>query len=156
MTLNANTMGKKKIATQTDSELLKQGQALQHAEAKASSGSTKRVDAGCVYVAASFNNTIISVTDKKGNVLAWASAGSMGFNGPKKATPFAASKIIAAIAEKLKKSGPVDVEVIIRGVGGGRDSAIRSLINQGFNVISIKDVTPIPHNGPRAPKTRRV
>ena len=85
-----------------------------------------------------------------------ATAGSMGFSGPKKATPFAASKIIAAIAEKLKKSGPIDIEVIVSGVGGGRDSSVRSLINQGFNVLSIKDVTPIPHNGVRRPKVRRV
>lgn len=149
-------MGKKKIAEQTNEELLKQEAALKSAEAKVSGGSSRRVDSGRIYITASFNNTIITATDKTGNVLAWATAGSMGFNGPKKATPFAASKIIAAIAEKLKKSGPIDVEVIVRGVGGGRDSSIRSLINQGFNVLSIKDVTPVPHNGPRPAKVRRV
>lgn len=150
-------MGKKKIATQTSESLLKEEAALQSAEAKVvKSGSSKRVDAGRVYVTASFNNTIVTATDKLGNVLAWATAGSMGFSGPKKATPFAASKIIAAIAEKLKKSGPIDIEVIVSGVGGGRDSSVRSLINQGFNVLSIKDVTPIPHNGPKKPKVRRV
>ena len=149
-------MGKKKIAEQTNEELLKQEAALKNAEAKVSSGSSRRVDSGRIYITASFNNTIVTATDKAGNVLAWATAGSMGFNGPKKATPFAASKIIAAIAEKLKKSGPVDVEVVVRGVGGGRDSSIRSLINQGFNVLSIKDATPVPHNGPRPAKVRRV
>lgn len=150
-------MGKKKIATQTQAELLKDEAALQSAEAKAGKGgSAKKVDAGRVYVTASFNNTIVTATDKLGNVLAWATAGSMGFSGPKKATPFAASKIIAAIAEKLKKSGPIDIEVIVSGVGGGRDSSVRSLINQGFNVLSIKDVTPIPHNGVKRPKVRRV
>lgn len=150
-------MGKKKVATQTQEKILKEEAALQSAEVKAGKGGVaKKVDAGRVYVTASFNNTVVTATDKLGNVLAWATAGSMGFSGPKKATPFAASKIIAAIAEKLKKSGPVDIEVIVSGVGGGRDSSVRSLINQGFNVLSIKDVTPVPHNGVRRPKVRRV
>jgi small subunit ribosomal protein S11 len=149
-------MGKKKVAKQSEEQVLKEETARQGAEVKASSGASKRIEAGKVYVSASFNNTMISVTDRSGNVLAWASAGSMGFAGPKKATPFAASKIIAALAEKLKKAGLIDIEVIVRGVGGGRDSAIRSLINQGFNILSIKDMTPVPHNGPRAPKVRRV
>jgi small subunit ribosomal protein S11 len=149
-------MGKKKVAKQSEEQLLKEETARESAEVKASLGSSKRIEAGKVYVSASFNNTMISVTDRSGNVLAWASAGSMGFAGPKKATPFAASKIIAALTEKLKKAGLIDIEVIVRGVGGGRDSAIRSLINQGFNILSIKDMTPVPHNGPRAPKVRRV
>jgi len=150
-------MGKKKIATQSAEDLMKETAKIESAEAKAATGGSKRsVDHGRVYISASFNNTTVTATDRNGNVLAWATAGSMGFNGPKKATPFAASKIIAAIAEKLKKSGPIDVEVIVRGVGGGRDSAIRSLINQGFNVLSIRDVTPVPHNGPKPPKSRRV
>ena len=88
--------------------------------------------------------------------MAWASAGQLGFSGPKKATPFAASKVAATLAEKLKKSGPVNIHVYVSGVGGGRDSAVRSLANQGFNVLSVRDVTPIPHNGPRPPKVRRV
>ena len=149
-------MGKKKIATQTEETLLRETDALLSAEAKAAKGSLKKIDVGKIYISSSFNNTALTVTDKKGNVIAWATAGSMGFSGPKKATPFAASKIVAAIAEKLKKSGPTNIEIIVRGVGGGRDSAIRSLMNQGFNILSIKDVTPIPHNGPRPPKTRRV
>lgn len=117
---------------------------------------SKKIENGRVYVNASYNNTLVSVTDDKGNLLAWSTAGSLGFSGPKKATPFAASKIIAAISEKLKKSGPVNVVVIVSGVGGGRDSAVRSLANHGFNILSIKDVTPIPHNGPRRAKVRRV
>ena len=96
------------------------------------------------------------MTDKKGNVLFWVSAGSLGFSGPKKATPFAASKAVAALVDKMKKIGLNDLEIIVKGVGAGRDSAIRSFLNQGFNVISVKDVTPIPHNGPRPPKVRRV
>lgn len=116
----------------------------------------KRIEKGKVFVNASYNNTVISVTDEKGNVITWATAGSTGFSGPKKATPFAASKIISIIAEKLKGLDIGEVEVYVKGVGGGRDSAIRSLINQGFNVVSIKDITPVPHNGPRPPKIRRV
>jgi len=117
---------------------------------------SRRVQEGKVYVNASYNNTVVTVTDTTGNVLAWASAGSLGFGGPKKATPFASSKVIAAIAEKLQNNGPQDIVVIVKGIGSGRDSAIRSLINHGFNILSIKDATPIPHNGPRPPKVRRV
>jgi small subunit ribosomal protein S11 len=117
---------------------------------------SKKFENGRIYVNASYNNTLISVTDDKGNLLAWSSAGALGFSGPKKATAFAASKVIATLAEKVKKSGPVNVTVIVSGVGGGRDSAIRSLPNHGFNILGIKDVTPIPHNGPRPAKVRRV
>jgi len=116
----------------------------------------KRVQEGRVYVNATYNNTVVTVTDATGNVLAWGSAGSLGFGGPKKATPFASSKVIAAIAEKLQATGPQDIKVIVKGIGSGRDSAIRSLINHGFNILSIKDATPVPHNGPRPPKVRRV
>ena len=116
----------------------------------------RKVSSGRVYIKASYNNTIITITDDKGGTLAWATAGSLGFSGPKKATPFAASKIIAAIGEKVAKTGPVDIEIIVSGVGAGRDSAIRSLANSGFNILSIRDVTPIPHNGPKPPKSRRI
>ncbi|MDP3014981.1 MAG: 30S ribosomal protein S11 [bacterium] len=116
----------------------------------------KKIDSGRIYINASYNNTVLTVADRKGDVIAWASAGSLGFSGPKKSTPFAASKVVAAVAEKLKKIGIVNFEVIVKGVGSGRDSSIRSLANQGFNILSIKDVTPIPHNGPRPPKVRRV
>lgn len=145
-------MGKKKVAEQKSD-----------VQERAPSGTpalparkAKRIQLGRVYIKSSFNNTIMSVTDAKGNLITWASAGSLGFSGPKKATPFASSKIVATITERIKESGPIDIDVIVRGVGSGRDSAIRSLINQGFNVLSIKDVTPVPHNGPRPVKTRRV
>ncbi len=114
------------------------------------------VEAGRIYIRSSYNNTVMTVTDLKGGVLAWASAGALGFSGPKKATPFAASKVTAAIAEKISKNGPHKVEILVSGIGPGRDSAIRSLANQGFDIISIRDVTPIPHNGPKPPKPRRV
>src|SRR3989344_2791888 len=151
-------MGKKKVAKNDNKETALAGKdkaesAVVKTAAKATS---KKIDTGNAYIKVSYNNTLISVTDEKGNLLAWSSAGSLGFNGPKKATPFAASKVVAALAEKLKKSGPVNVHIFVSGVGGGRDSAIRSLANHGFNILSIRDVTPIPHNGPRPAKIRRI
>lgn len=150
-------MGKKKIIEKKE-ESIRDTEKIESAAIKVSAAKSlaKRVVTGNIYIKNSYNNTLISVTDEKGNVLAWASAGSLGFSGPKKATPFAASKIVSVLAEKLKKSGPVNIHIFVNGVGGGRDSAIRSLANQGFNILSIKDITPIPHNGPRPPKTRRV
>lgn len=150
-------MGKKKVSAQSNEEVLKEKETVDTAASKATpSKKSRRVEQGRVYIKTSFNNTLVTITDASGNVMAWVSAGSMGFSGPKKATPFASSKIIATLAEKLKATGPSDVDVIVSGAGGGRDSAIRSLINHGFNILSIKDATPIPHNGPRPPKPRRV
>lgn len=148
-------MGKKKIADGPQSATT-QNAPPERAQVEHAAKKAKRIQRGRVYIKASYNNTVVSVTDSEGNLLAWATSGSLGFSGPKKATPFASSKIVAALAEKLKAAGPADVDVFVSGVGGGRDSAVRSLINQGFNILSIKDVTPIPHNGPRPPKTRRV
>jgi len=143
-------MGKKKITTPSPA-------AEDAAPKPATAGKKlKKIQQGRVYINASYNNTVVTVTDMSGNVVAWASAGSLGFGGPKKATPFASSKVIAAIAEKLQGNGPQDIEIVVKGIGSGRDSAIRSLINHGFNILSIKDATPVPHNGPRAPKVRRV
>jgi len=146
-------MGKKKVTTQSTEET-KDKAAVKPTVSSAKK--SKKVTEGKVYINASYNNTVITITDNTGNVLAWASAGSLGFSGPKKATPFASSKVIAALAEKIKATGPDTVSIIVKGVGSGRDSAIRSLINQGFNILSIKDATPIPHNGPRPAKVRRV
>lgn len=150
-------MGKKKVTKQTTEEALKEGAKLDAAASKtAAKQPAKRLENGRIYIKATYNNTLVSLTDDKGNLIAWGSAGALGFAGPKKATPFAASKVISVIAEKVKKSGPVNVQVFVNGVGGGRDSAIRSLPNYGFNITGIKDVTPIPHNGPRPKKPRRV
>ncbi len=152
-------MGKKKVIKKSEEEILKEKDKMETAIAKAATGkksSSKKIENGRVYISATYNNTLLSVTDNEGNIIAWSSAGSLGFSGPKKATPFAASKVVAAISEKLKKIGLSNVAIMVKGVGGGRDSAIRSLANQGFNIISIKDVTPIPHNGPRPRKARRV
>ena len=150
-------MGKKKVIAQSEEVVLKEKEGVDSAVAKVNVGKkSKKIEKGRVYINNSFNNTMVSVTDSSGNLIAWVSAGSLGFSGPKKATPFASSKIIAALAEKLKTTGPTDIDIIVKGAGGGRDSAIRSLVNQGFNILSIRDVTPIPHNGPKPPKPRRV
>ena len=156
-------MGKKTVKTQEGDAAAKETKAAAagtEATATKAAGAARRkakhVQEGKVYVNATYNNTVVTVTDTTGNVLAWASAGSLGFSGPKKATPFASSKVIAAITEKIQASGPKDISVIVKGIGSGRDSAIRSLINNGFNILSIKDATPVPHNDPRPAKTRRV
>ena len=152
-------MGKKKVAVQTAEQAIKASEGVDAAVAKAgskASESSSKLDKGKAFIHASYNNTLVSITDERGNVVAWSSAGSLGFAGPKKATPFAASKVVAALAEKLRKSGPTNLDVFVHGVGGGRDSAVRSLSNQGFNILTIKDVTGIPHNGPRPPKVRRI
>ncbi len=109
-----------------------------------------------MYIQSSYNNTLVSVTDAQGNVLAWSSAGRVGFAGARKATPFAAQKVMADVAERLKPFGMEEVKVFVRGIGSARESAIRSLSVAGLSVTSIRDLTPIPHNGVRAPKRRRV
>ena len=114
------------------------------------------VPVGAVHIKATFNNTIVTVTDAHGNVLAWASAGGCGFKGPKKATPYAASIIVKQAIERVKPYGLTDAAVFVRGVGSGREAAVRALNANGINVIALKDVTPIPHNGCRAPRVRRV
>jgi small subunit ribosomal protein S11 len=150
-------MGKKKIATKTEETALKEEASTETALARQKSQKVKQqVETGRIYIKVSYNNTVITATDSKGNVLAWVTAGSLGFSGPKKATAFAASKVAEAVAEKIQKSGPFSIEVYIKGIGGGRDAALKALANRGFDITAIKDVTPIPHNGPRSPKTRRV
>ena len=150
-------MGKKKVAEQTKEEALKESAKVEEtSQKKATTSSKYKVEKGRIYINASYNNTIITVTDEKGNVVTWISAGSIGFSGPKKATPFAASKVAEAITAKLEKTGPFIVDILVSGVGKGRDSAIRTFAGGKFNILSLKDVTPVPHNGPRPPKTRRV
>jgi len=159
-------MGKKKIKKQTEEELLKESVAIQKTAEKTAvstqGGSAlggkigRQIVRGRIYIHVSYNNTFITVTDEKGDVLTWSSAGSLGFKGPKKATPYAASKVAETIIEKIKKNDFAEVEVFVTGIGSGRESAVRSLVNHGLNIISIKDTTPIPHNGPRPKKVRRV
>jgi small subunit ribosomal protein S11 len=116
----------------------------------------KNVPVGYVYVQASFNNTIITITDQTGNVIAWSSSGSLGFRGSRKGTPFAAQQASLTAATKAKEMGLRTVEVRVAGPGAGRESAVRALATGGIDVRLIKDVTPIPHNGCRPPKRRRV
>lgn len=114
------------------------------------------VPRGRAYIKATYNNTIVTITDLTGAVLAWSSAGKRGFKGPKKATPYAASVIVKDAVEQGKEYGLKEVQVFIKGVGRGREAAARSLYANGLNILSIKDITPIPHNGCRPPGPRRV
>lgn len=116
----------------------------------------RQVPQGRAYVHASYNNTIVSLTDANGNVIAWSSAGNCGFKGPKKATPYAASIIVKKVTEKVEAYGLKDLHVFVTGIGNGRDSAVRALNASGFNVLSIKDTTPVPHNGCRPRRARRM
>lgn len=116
----------------------------------------KKVSRGQAHIQATYNNTIITLADQNGGVLAWSSAGLNGFKGPKKATPYAAGIIVKNAVEKVKEYGLQEVDVFVKGVGAGREAAVRALHANGLNVASIKDVTPIPHNGCRPKKTRRV
>lgn len=103
-----------------------------------------------------YNNTIVTIADVNGAVLGWASSGLLGFKGAKKATPYAATQVVGNVSEKVKKYGVRELEVYVKGVGSGREAAIRALANNGFDLINIKDETPVPHNGCRAKKPRRV
>jgi small subunit ribosomal protein S11 len=116
----------------------------------------RQVPRANAYIQATYNNTIITISDPNGNVLGWSSAGVVGFKGPKKATPYAASLVTKDLMDKIANYGVKEVSVFIKGIGGGREGAIRALHTNGLNVVSINDVTPIPHNGCRPPKRRRV
>ena len=125
-------------------------------KAKKSKKLLRTVTSGIAHILASFNNTIVTITDREGNTLTWASTGSSGFKGSKKSTPFAAGIAAENAAKKAVERGVKEVEVFVKGIGAGRESAIRSLQAAGLSVRSIRDVTPIPHNGCRPEKRRRV
>ena len=116
----------------------------------------KNIEKGSAHIHASFNNTIVTVSDTAGNSMSWSSAGSLGFKGSKKSTPFAAQSVAEVAGRKAQEHGLSSIEVYVKGPGPGRESAIRALQALGFNITLIKDVTPIPHNGCRPPKRRRV
>ena len=118
--------------------------------------SVKAVERGKVYITATFNNTLITVTDPEGNTIGWGSAGLVGFKGARKATPYAATTAVEAVARKAQDRGLREIEVYIKGPGPGRDAALRALKAVGLNITLIADVTPIPHNGVRPKKKRRV
>jgi small subunit ribosomal protein S11 len=116
----------------------------------------KNVTHGVVHIKSSFNNTIVSITDQEGNVISWASAGNVGFKGSRKSTPFAAQLAAEQAARRAMEHGVRKVDVVVKGPGSGRETAIRSIQNIGIEVTGIKDVTPVPHNGCRPPKRRRM
>lgn len=147
-------MGKKRIIQKEEAA----AEASSEAQEKAPSAAGRKggVGKGKVYIQASYNNTLVSLTDGEGNLIGQSSAGALGFRGPKKATPYAANRVIESLGEKMKKIGLKDVAVFVKGIGSGREAAVRALVGQGFNVASIRDVTPIPHNGPKPRKPRRV
>ncbi len=116
----------------------------------------KFVAHGHAHILASYNNTIVTLTDQTGNVLAWSSSGGVGFRGPKKATPYASGIVVKNVVEKVRDYGLKSVDVFIKGIGSGREAAVRALNANGILVQSIKDITPTPHNGCRPPKIRRV
>lgn len=118
--------------------------------------SKKRADTGILSVKSTYNNTKIVLTDVKGNTLCWSSSGSLGFRGAKKGTPFAAAKVGEIVGTKAQAIGIKEVSVVVKGVGSGRESGIRGFLSKGMNLTSIKDATPVPHNGPKPKKPRRV
>lgn len=144
-------MGKKRIATQ-------EGQIVDADKRARATGRTpkKKVTTALLFIEATFNNTKAVVSDTKGNALFWSSSGSLGFKGAKKGTPFAASKVGEILAEKATVAGIKEAHVIVRGVGSGREPLIRSFVATGIELLSIKDRTPVPHNGVKAKKPRRV
>jgi len=114
------------------------------------------VVSGLAHIQSTFNNTIVSISDKRGNIIAWGSAGAAGFKGTKKSTPFAASIAAKTAADKAKNYGLKEVDIFVQGIGSGRESAIRALHAEGIDILSIKDITPVAHNGCRAKKARRM
>ena len=143
-------MGKKRIVKKGENEAPKDG------AQKAQTSAKKRVESGILFVQSTYNNTKLVLTDPKGNTLAWSTSGALGFKGAKKGTPFAAAKVGETLSEKAADVGVKEVAVIVKGVGSGRESSIRGFVSRGINIVSIKDTTPVPHNGPKPPKPRRV
>jgi len=149
-------MGKKKVIKETTEEILKEGEVREAVSKKKKEIKAKKLDVANVYIQSSYNNTIVTVTDLNGEVVASESAGAVGFKGPKKATPFAATKVIDSLMNKTQRLMIKEVNVFVKGVGSGREAAVRALVANGLEILLIKDITPIPHNGCRPRKPRRV
>jgi small subunit ribosomal protein S11 len=146
----------KKTTAKTEEVVVEEGVPKTPEVTVATKTPKKKITQAVLHIQATFNNTKVVLTDKGGNSIAWSSSGALGFKGAKKGTPFAAAKVGDILAEKAEALGIKEIEVIIRGVGSGRESAIRSFIARGFDVSNIKDMTPVPFNGPKAKKPRRV
>ncbi|HEY4489631.1 MAG TPA: 30S ribosomal protein S11 [Candidatus Paceibacterota bacterium] len=144
-------MGKKRIITKEE-----EGSSEDGKKETIPSVSKKHADVGRLNVESTYNNTKVLLADMKGNALCWSSSGSLGFKGAKKGTPFAATKVGETVAIKAQVIGIKEVAVVVKGVGSGREAAIRGFISKGINLTSIKDATPVPHNGPKPKKPRRV
>jgi len=150
-------MGKKRVIKKTEKELIEETDKIEKKLGKELNVSTSRpFKKGRVYISSTYNNTIVSLTDERGNVLFWRSAGNVGFKGTKKGTSFAASKVAQAVAQACDQFKIKEVSVFVKGVGGGRDSALKTIAGAGLEIEAIKDVTPVPHNGCRPRKPRRV
>ncbi|MDP4010250.1 MAG: 30S ribosomal protein S11 [Candidatus Spechtbacteria bacterium] len=143
-------MGKKRVA------LVEGEESPQKQEAKEEKKKKRVLERANIYVQASYNNTQITVSDENGAVVVWTTAGAAGFKGPRKATPYAASKVVDIIFEKLEPMEIKEAHVFAKGIGSGRDSALRALTSRNLNILSINDITPVPHNGCRIKKRRRV
>ena len=146
-------LGKKRIITTQGEEVKTENQS---ASSVAKKSAKKQVLTGVAHVSVSYNNTIVTITDLKGEVLAWASAGSLGFKGTKKSTPYAANLVAKECTERAKKYNLMNIKIVVKGIGPGREAAMRGLAASGLNVVSIMDATPIAHNGVRRKKPRRV
>lgn len=144
-------MGKKRVVSRNE---LRGEEKFRQAAGKKIKG--KNITKGRVYVHASYNNTILTLSDPHGKVLSWVSTGMVGFTGPKRSTPYAAIQAAKALASKVEGIGLKDLEIYVKGIGSGREAAIRALAGEGFNITFIKDVTPVPFGGPRPPKPRKV
>ena len=144
-------MGKKRIIKKSE-----RGMDQGRKERALSKGSKKRLERGILHVEATFNNTKAVLTDDKGNAVMASSAGALGFSGARKSTPYAAAKVGELLGEKAQAIGLKEASVVIRGIGAGRESALRAFAGKGIAIRAIKDATPVPHNGPRPPKPRRV
>ncbi|MBI2677011.1 MAG: 30S ribosomal protein S11 [Candidatus Yanofskybacteria bacterium] len=147
-------MGKKRIITKA--EAVKETADQKSADLAVKKSQKRQVLKGIASIFSSYNNTIVSIADTKGEVIAWSSAGSLGFKGARKSTPYAATQVARDVLEKAKKYGLSEISIAVRGIGPGREAAIRGLAGTGLNINALVDNTPLPHNGVRPPKPRRV
>jgi small subunit ribosomal protein S11 len=151
-------MGKKKVIKKSQEELLQERESIESKIQKqeAKKGKSSQIKEAKLFVYSSYNNTILTLTDSQGNVLAWTSAGKIGFKGTKKGTPYAANRVAEVMAQNLQKFKIEKIHVKVKGIGSGRESAIRTLVAKGVSLQSIEDITPVPHNGCRPPKPRKL
>jgi small subunit ribosomal protein S11 len=152
-------MGKKKVIKKSTEELIKERDDIEtkiQKGAAAPEASRAGIQNGFLYISSSYNNTILTLTDERGSVLCWISSGKIGFKGTKKGTPYAANRVAELMSQNIQKFKLDKIHVKVKGIGSGRESAVRALAAHGVNIVSIEDKTPIPHNGCRPPKPRKV